>query len=93
MELSEARVMIDKIDDEIKNLFLKRMEIIEDIARIKAKTGDMIYKPEREAEVILRLSSDVDDRYREGYIEIVKQILLASRNYQFEIIDGLRKED
>ena len=82
MELAEIRVEIDEIDNELKALFIKRMGLAKDIAAIKAETGDAIYKPDREREIIERLSSDVAEDIREGYTAWIKQLLQASRNYQ-----------
>ena len=39
MTLEEARQDIDKIDNGLKDLFLKRMKVSEAIAEIKAESG------------------------------------------------------
>lgn len=39
LDLQECRRKIDKIDEEMLRLFQKRMEICEDVAAYKIKTG------------------------------------------------------
>ena len=52
MELSEVREQIDRVDREMRRLFLERMSLSEQVVRIKAETGDEIYKPDREKAII-----------------------------------------
>ena len=86
MTLEEARQDIDKIDNGLKDLFLKRMKVSEAIAEIKAESGDEIYKPEREKIVIERLTEGVEPDLVEEYTQFVKKIMEISRNYQFKKI-------
>ncbi len=86
MTLEEARQDIDKIDNGLRELFLKRMKVSEAIAEIKAASGDEIYKPDREKIVIDRLTADVDEDVKDEYTQFVKKIMEISRNYQFKKI-------
>ena len=86
MTLEEARQDIDKIDNGLRELFLKRMKVSEAIAEIKATSGDEIYKPDREKIVIDRLTADVDEDVKDEYTQFVKKIMEISRNYQFKKI-------
>jgi monofunctional chorismate mutase len=86
MTLEEARQDIDKIDNELRELFLKRMKVSEAIAEIKAASGDEIYKPDREKIVIDRLTAGVDEDVKDEYTQFVKKIMEISRNYQFKKI-------
>ena len=47
MELSEVRKNIDRVDGEIRKLFVERMSLADQVACIKAETEDVIYKPDR----------------------------------------------
>ena len=47
MELSEVRKNIDRVDGEIRKLFMERMSLADQVACIKAETEDVIYKPDR----------------------------------------------
>jgi chorismate mutase len=93
MTLEEARKDIDIIDQELKDLFLKRMAVAKSIAEIKAVTGDEIYKPDREALIIDKMTSDVDESIKPLYIDFIKKILEISRNYQYQIIEGLDNKE
>ena len=93
MELSEIRVEIDKIDDELKALYFKRMELSKEVAKIKSgkDTGkkDDVYKPDREKQIIDRLTSDlVGDKevLKEDYILFIQRILENSKNYQRKLL-------
>ena len=86
MTLEEARQDIDKIDNQLKDLFLKRMKVSEAIAEIKAQSGDEIYKPEREKIVIVRLTEVVEPDLVDEYTQFVKKIMEISRDYQYKKI-------
>ncbi len=56
MNLSELRKQIDSIDNEIIKLLNKRMEIVKKVGELKNTTNAPIYRPEREKEIIERLT-------------------------------------
>ena len=56
MSLEELRKEIDSIDDEIIRLLNKRMEIVKKVGELKNTTNAPIYRPEREKEIIKRLT-------------------------------------
>ncbi len=84
MTLADVRIKIDKVDSEMKRLFIERMNLIDIIAEIKADSHDSIYKPEREAEIINRNSADIDEYVRSEYKAFTKKIIGLSRKYQYE---------
>ena len=86
MELIDIRKEIDVIDKDLKALFVKRMALSKEVASVKAKSGAPIYNAEREAEIIENLSSDVDADFKDDYVDWIKQLLSASRNYQTKLI-------
>ena len=49
MTLEEIREEIDQIDQQMKALFLKRMDCARRVAETKARTGGDVYVAEREA--------------------------------------------
>ncbi|MBQ6230078.1 MAG: chorismate mutase [Eubacterium sp.] len=93
MNLVEARWKIDKIDSELKKLFAERMEVSKEIAMIKAETGDNIYKPDREKEVIEKLTAYVNPDIKEEYTAFIRKILEISRDYQLKKINELKAEN
>lgn len=56
MGLKELREQIDIIDNEILKLLNKRMEIVKRVGELKNSSNTPIYRPEREKEIIERLS-------------------------------------
>lgn len=93
MKLKEARVEIDKIDKAIRELFIQRMAVAEEIVRYKAESGDAIYKPEREKEIIENLSAEVDASIRDEYITFLKAVLDASKHYQYRRLAELKGDE
>ncbi len=55
-ELQKLRKEIDSIDNEILRLLNKRMEIVKKVGELKNNTNAPIYRPEREREIIERLT-------------------------------------
>ncbi len=54
--LDDCRVAIDNIDDKILKLLNERMTIVERVGKIKNDVGGAIYRPERERDIIERLT-------------------------------------
>ena len=82
MDLNELRLEIDKIDDQLIDLFTKRMEVSARIADYKKQHGLPIFVPTREAEKL----SDVAQMAGED-MEIYTKVLYSmlfelSRGYQ-----------
>ncbi len=83
MTLDEVRSNIDRVDKEIKALFKERMELADNVAKVKAETNDEIFKPDREIAIIDNLTGDVDDNIKKEYIALIKRIMEISRKYQY----------
>lgn len=83
MTLEEVRANIDRVDKEIKKLFQERMELADNVAQVKAETGDDIFKPDRELAIIDKLTKDVGDDIKKEYIALIKRIMEISRKYQY----------
>lgn len=83
MNLKEIRDEIDKIDDDILELFLKRMALSDEVAKIKKDTGKMIKDDNREKQIIKRLTGkSTDNSY---YIKsLFSHIMGLSRERQQE---------
>ena len=54
--LEECRVAIDSIDNQILELLNNRMQVVEEVGKIKRGTGSAIYRPDRERDIIQRLA-------------------------------------
>lgn len=83
MNLDEVRAKIDEVDIKIRSLFEERMKLADEVARIKAKTDDSIYKPDREKLIIEKRSENVDPHLLMEYKALVRRIMEISRKYQY----------
>ncbi len=83
MALSDIRVNIDRVDSQIRELFIERMGLAEQVAQEKAKTEDKIFKPEREQIIIENNSRNVDPHLVMEYKALIKRIMEVSRKYQY----------
>lgn len=83
MELSEVRKNIDRVDGEIRRLFMERMILADQVACIKAETEDAIYKPDREVSIIRRQTQGVEQKLVKEYTALIKRIMEVSRKYQY----------
>jgi chorismate mutase/prephenate dehydratase len=83
MNLDEVRAGIDRVDGQIKALFIERMELADHVARIKAETSDEIYKPEREEAIIKKNSDGMASNVKMEYTALIKRIMEVSRKYQY----------
>jgi len=84
--LQECRDAIDGIDEEILNLLNRRMQVVERVGEIKHESATAIYRPEREKEIITRLtqlSEAQKGKLNRGAIEaIFLEIFAVSRNLE-----------
>jgi len=78
-ELEKLRRLIDEIDDGILNLLNKRSAIVLDIARIKRNENAKYYYPEREREILERLTTLNKGPFPNGTLKVIyREILSAS---------------
>ena len=71
MTLEEVRKNIDRVDAKIRDLFTERMGLADEVARIKAQTEDVIYKPEREAVILKKQSECMDPHLVKEYQAVI----------------------
>ena len=92
--LKSYRKRIDKIDKEIKELFLKRFDVLSDIAEFKKQNHLKVGDPNREAELISELTRDIEDpKVRKIYIAYLENMILLSKEYQKDIIKNDKKDE
>ncbi|MCS6832336.1 MAG: prephenate dehydratase [Flammeovirgaceae bacterium] len=85
MELHELRSKIDAIDDQIIELLVQRMEVVQQVGKLKRTTGSTIYRPEREKSIVDRLEAKVAGRgnlNRQAIEAIYLEIFAISRNLE-----------
>lgn len=93
MLLNDIRKEIDRVDNEIKELFKERMKVADGVARIKAENYDVILKPDREAQIIKSLLQGVDPSIAMEYEAFIRKTMTVSRMYQYKKTLQLRKEE
>lgn len=90
-KLEEARKIIDEADAKMAELFVKRMEAVQDVCEYKMKLGIPILDQKREDELIERNSALIDDEVIKGYyVDYLKNLMSVSRAYQYRIQKGLK---
>ena len=61
LDLQETREKIDEIDNQIVELFKARMELTNEVAAYKIKTGKKVFDKEREEQKLDILSKKAED--------------------------------
>ena len=90
-ELEQARLSINQIDKEMAELFSKRMDAAKIVAEYKKLHGLQITDAVREAEVIKRNSSYIENEdYKSYYISFLQHNMDLSKNYQHRLLEGMK---
>ena len=85
MELKELRDQINNIDNELLELLHKRLDISKRVGNLKADSGEEIYVPHRENEILNRLKKRNHGIYPHTAIDkIWNEIFYASRTTQIK---------
>lgn len=82
MSLIKLRNEIDGIDDEISSLLVKRLTVVDEIAKEKKKTDTPTFDQKREEEIIDRLTKGKNGEQKAFIEKIYKEVFNASREYQ-----------
>lgn len=88
-KLEDIRAEIDRADEQLEALFLKRMKLSADVAEYKIRRGLPTYRPEREKEILDRVSAQAPAGYAEYARRFFSSIMEISRDYQ----DKLREAE
>lgn len=86
-DLGILRQQLDEIDKEIVELYQRRMNICEDVARYKIANGKMVLDKEREKQKINTLTALAENEFNEkGIQELFEQIMSMSRKLQYRML-------
>ena len=80
-DISEIRQDINQVDDELKNLFLKRMEYVEQVREYKQVTNTPVKNKGREDDILKSKLLGID-KFRGETEEFFKSMIEISCNYQ-----------
>ncbi len=84
--IEELRTEIDSIDNELVPLFVKRMGVAADIAALKKESGKAVLDPQRERELLAKVS-ELAGEDMESQARILYNLLLSlSRSYQSHLL-------
>lgn len=87
MSLQGIREQLDVIDEQILELYEKRMKLCEEVGLDKVKTGKKVYDKERESAKLSVLGSKASNEFnRKGIKELFEQIMSMSRKLQYQIL-------
>ncbi len=90
-KLEEARKIINEIDANMAELFVKRMRAAELVYEYKKEFGLPILDEKREEAVISKNSALIEDEVLRGYyIDYLKNMMSLSRAYQYRLQSGLK---
>ena len=81
--LTEIRKDIDRIDDELLGLLIKRLKLGKEIGEVKREIGRVVADEAREKQIFQRLIKNAGSKMAEDdVIEIFSKILEISRKIQ-----------
>ncbi len=90
-KLEEARSIINEVDSQMAELFVKRMKAAEMVYEHKKEFGIPILDEKREEAVIENNAALVQDDVLKGYyIDFLKNLMKVSRAYQYRMQSGLK---
>ncbi len=90
-DLEQIRNEIDIIDDEICQLFIKRMNLAGEVASAKKQSGKMINDGSRESKILYRLSLNTPEELKFYLKELYSTMFSVSKSYQQKLISATSK--
>ena len=81
MELSKIREEINRVDDQLVPLFLRRMELSARVAAYKRATGMPVYDAAREETILSKVGVRAGEQ-AEYAVSLYREIMRLSRSYQ-----------
>ena len=91
MELDEIRTKIDKIDEELVNLYKKRMELCAEVAEYKRDNNIPVLDSSRERALLTKVSELSGSEFEEYSRTLYSTILDLSRAYQSKKLGNTSK--
>ncbi|MBO9612251.1 MAG: prephenate dehydratase [Dyadobacter sp.] len=83
MELTDLRNRIDGLDDQLLSILNERMELVKKVGELKRSSQSIIYRPEREKQILDRLAKHNNGLLtRQAIDAIFFEIFAVSRNLE-----------
>ena len=87
MDLGDLRTQIDAVDEQIVDLYERRMDICRQVAEVKIETGKKVFDRDREKEKIAKVKSLTHTDFNTtGIGELFEQIMSMSRKLQYQLL-------
>ena len=77
-EMQRYRSVIDRIDRRIVRLLKKRLTLVKLVGRLKRERGLAVVQPEREGEVLTRVTRSVSEKETRDFLNAVYQALFKA---------------
>lgn len=82
-KLKLLRAKVDRLDEKILSLLLKRIELVKKIGNVKTINGIPVFDPAREGEILSRLKKLNMEKIPDDKLELIfKEIFSLSRSYE-----------
>lgn len=86
--LEELRVEIDRIDQQMVQLFEERMQVVAEVMAVKKAAGLPILDASREEAVVAKNTARLSDPTLADYYErLIRQMMALSREYQAKLME------
>lgn len=82
-QIEEVRKEINEIDQQIVELFLKRMKCSEEVSDYKMLNGGQVLVTSRESELLHTMLEKVPESLRQEYTSLLRTTTRISRKYQY----------
>ena len=92
-ELDELREQINRIDEQIMDLYQQRMAVVRDIGAFKRENGLPLCDPTREHAKIAEAMDAVPDDLREHAASLMSLLMETSRALQRDAIENETSQD
>ena len=87
-DIAELRRDIDEIDDKIAELFLNRMEKMDEVALAKKNEGTSISDPARERNILSRVTNAVGEKHEDAARLLFRTIFGITKARQRVLLNG-----
>lgn len=92
MDLTEVRTEIDAIDEQLLDLFARRMELASDVAASKLETGKAIFDPVRERQVLADVARRAPEGLEDQVVSLFSLLMSMNKAAQLKMINSRRPD-
>ena len=90
-DIEHARKIINEVDAQMAQLFVRRMQAAEEVAAYKKERGLPILDAAREKAVLAAGAERMENPiYRSYYTNFLQEIMEISKRYQHRLTEGMR---